>query len=169
MDFLSHPDLITRSISRAEPRQMLAGALPPFLRSKDAASLNKACALFHLEGKVKVVCLCSQSYQRAESLRISSAPSFHSQAGRPCFSPCWVSLSPGDRDPPGSMDQSFSSSHSRYRASPPLDATLSGQHTLSGRRRAGHSDKLGCAQLSEAGPWSVRKAAHRSPPGALDP
>lgn len=83
MDFLSHPDLITWSISRAEPRQMLAGALPPFLRSKDAASLNNACALFHLEGKVKVVCLCSQSYQQAESLRSSSAPGFHSQPGGP--------------------------------------------------------------------------------------
>ena len=51
----------------------------------------------------------------------------------------------------------------------PLDATLSGQRTRSGCRRAGHSDKLGCAQLSEAGPWSVRKAPHRSPPGALHP
>ena len=60
MNFLSHPDFITWSISRAEPRQTWASVLPPSLCSKDAACLHKACALFHLEGKVKVTYLCSQ-------------------------------------------------------------------------------------------------------------
>ena len=40
MDFLSHPDFITWSISRAEPRQMLAGVLPPSLPPSAAKMLH---------------------------------------------------------------------------------------------------------------------------------
>lgn len=130
MDFLSHPDFITRSISRAGRRQMLAGVLAPSLPLQQRLHLCIMLAPFFTQkGKVKVSCLLSQSHQQPGAWRhdlLGPCPP-RSQARRPCSSPHHTDGVLSLRGPlivclPGtgilltSTDHPFSSSHPGFRA-----------------------------------------------------
>lgn len=168
MHFLSHPDFITWSISRAGPRQMLVGTLSPSLCSKVAASLHNACALFHLEGKgqgrvslqpkspaggVFEKSTCSKPPPRGQE----TLPLAHTtQSGFLSLLGLIVCL-PGTEIPqplwiPPSHPHTPAVGHSSLRCQ------LSGQQTPPVHCHTGHSDVLGCAQLSAAKPWPVKKA-----------